>query len=69
MSTLAVTEWFLTHKVAKIVLDVPNLKKKKRKGKKKAIHCELKTLVSNAKLIQILILAKFHAPIILGACP
>jgi isocitrate lyase len=41
----------------------------KNKGKKKAIHCELKTLVSNAKLIQILILAKFHAPIILGACP
>jgi hypothetical protein len=32
VSTLAVTEWFLTHKVAKIVLDVPNLRiKKKRK--------------------------------------
>jgi len=43
--------------------------KDKKKGKKKAIHCELKTLVSNAKLIQILILAKFHAPVILGACP
>jgi hypothetical protein len=68
VSTLAVTEWFLTHKVAKIALDVPNLRIKK-KGKKKAIHCELKTLVSSAKLIQILILAKFHAPIILGACP